>query len=365
LKYPARTIAAVAVVIVGLASIDQFLARTEMAEVRNSADRSWRQGSLLLRQGHADAALDALRNAHSLARDNVTYELDMIAALVALGNTDEADPLMEEVLQRKPNDGAANLAAARLKVKEGAVKDAEAFYHRAIFGDWTGDTAARRRDARFELVQLLADRNSHQEMLAELISLEAEADTGNDPLRLRIAHLFLVADAPSRAASAYRSLIEKNPDDAEAYEGLGEAEMRLGRYPAARAAFVQVSYRDRSRSVAPRLILLNEVIQLDPTPRRLPTAEKYQRSVRILALAKGDLEGLLAQHQGSATAQTGLLLKYATDLLASKPHSITNELAEQNLDLAEKIWKERVALFGVSTEPGEEALRLTMEHLAS
>jgi hypothetical protein len=40
-------------------------------------------------------------------------------------------------------------------------------------------------------------------------------------------------------------------------------------------------------------------------------------------------------------------------------------LAEQNLDLAEQIWKVRVALFGPSTGAAGEALRLTMERLAS
>jgi tetratricopeptide (TPR) repeat protein len=299
-----------------------------------------------------------------MARENATYELDMIAALAALGQTDEADPLMDEVLLRRPNDGPANLAAARLKAKERNLEDAEAYYHRAIYGEWQGDAVTKRRDARLELVQLLAGRDSRQEMLAELISLEAEAD-GNDSLHRRVAGLFMTADAPNRAAAIYTNLIEKNPDDADAYDGLGEADMRLGDYQAARAAFVQVSSRDPARSVAPRLILLNEIIQLDPTPRRLPTAEKYDRSVRILSLAKGDLEGLLAQHPGSATAQTGLLTKRAGDLASAKPRTITNELAEQSLDLAVQIWKVRLALFGASTEPGEEPLRLTMERLAS
>jgi tetratricopeptide (TPR) repeat protein len=361
---PIRTLVFLALVIAGLTGLDRFLARTEMAEVQSGADRSWRNGTRLLQQGHAEEALDALRNAHALARENLTYELDMISAMTALGRTDDADPLMDEVLLRKPNDGAANLMAARLKAKERDVKDAEAFYHRAIYGEWPADPAARSRDARFELVQLLASRNSRQQLLAELISLEAAAD-GNDDLQRRIAHLLLVADSPSRAATVYRDLIEKNPDDAEAYEGLGEAELRLGQYRAARASFVQVSYKNPQMSVGPRLVLLNEVIQLDPTPRRLATAEKYGRSVRILALAKGDLEGLLAQRPAAGTVETARLLKAAADSADSKPSAPTNELAEQKLDLAEQIWKARVLVFGPSTGPAEEVLRLMMERLAS
>ncbi len=353
-----------ALIIVGLTGLDQFLARMENQEVHGAAERSWRRGTALLREGRAGEALDSLRNAHALARDNVTYELDLISALTALSRTSDADPLMDDVLQRKPNDGEANLVAGRLMAKEGDIDDAEAYYHRAIYGEWHGDAAARRRDARFELVQFLTRIHAQPQVLAELISLEAEAG-GDDAVQHRLAKLFLDADSPARAAAVYHALLAKNPDDASAYEGLGEAEMRAGQYRQARAAFLQASYRHQGADVGPRLVLLNEVLQLDPTPRRLPTAEKFDRSLRILALAKGDLQALLEKQPGAANAETAALLKSADDAVAVKPRAATNELAEQNLDLAGKIWKTRLAMFGPSTSPEEEALKLTMEHLAS
>jgi tetratricopeptide (TPR) repeat protein len=196
--------------------------------------------------------------------------------------------------------------------------------------------------------------------LAELISLEAEAD-GDAALRHRIADLFLVSDSPARAATVYRTLIEENPDDAPAWAGLGEAEMQRGDYRAARTAFMQAAMHHAGDATGSRLVLLNEVIQLDPTPRRLPTAEKFDRSLRILALAKGDLEAQLEKRPSAANAETADLLKAA----ANPPRTATNETAEQNLDLATKIWKLRVSLFGSSTAPDLEALKLTMERLAS
>ncbi len=237
-------------------------------------------------------------------------------------------------------------------------------YHRAIYGEWTKDPAARKRDARFELVDFLLKEHSKQELLAELITLEAESD-GDETVQRRLAGLFLAADAPNRAAAVYRALITQNPDDASAYEGLGEAEMQQGEYRPARAAFLQASYHHESVTAAPRLVLLNEVIQLDPTPRRLPTSEKYERSLRILALAAGDLKAQLEKQPGAANGETAALLKSAADAAAPARVVPTNELAEQSLDLAMKIWKVRLALFGPSTSPDEEALRLTMEHLAS
>jgi len=357
---PLRTLAVVLAVIVFIASLDQILARTEVREVQNAATRSWTTGMRLLHNGQPAEALDALRDAHAMERDNVVYELDMISALTALGRTSDADPLIDEVLQRRPNDGYANLIAARVKAREGDAENAEAFYHRAIYAEWPPDGAMHARDARFELVQYLVGRNSKQQLLAELISLEAEAD-GDAALRHRIADLFLVSDSPARAATVYRTLIEENPDDAPAWAGLGEAEMQRGDYRAARTAFMQAAMHHAGDATGSRLVLLNEVIQLDPTPRRLPTAEKFDRSLRILALAKGDLEAQLEKRPSAANAETADLLKAA----ANPPRTATNETAEQNLDLATKIWKLRVSLFGSSTAPDLEALKLTMERLAS
>ena len=359
-----RVIAVLGLVIIGLTALDQLLARTEREEVRGAAERSWRAGVSELRAGHAGAALDALRNAHSLERENTTYELDMIAALMALGRTADADPLIDDVLQRKPNDGATNLMAGRLMAQEGEEADAEAYYHRAIYGEWPADNLPHERDARFELVGYLARRHAQQQLLAELISLEAES-AGDRSGQARIAQLFLQADSPARAAAVYRDLIAKNPDDAAAYEGLGEAELRQADYRAARAAFLQASYRNKGAEVGPRLVLLNEVIQLDPTPRRLPTGEKYDRSLRVLALARGDLLGLIEKNGKSANPEAAELLQTAGAAIAAHSRAPNNELAEQNLDLAMKIWKLRLALFGPSVSGEEEALRLTMGRIAS
>jgi tetratricopeptide (TPR) repeat protein len=368
MKRPWRTIVVVLLVIAGLAALDQFLARTELNEVQGAARSSWAKGALLLREGHADEALEAFRNAHTLVLDNVVYERDMIPALMALGRTAEADPLMDDVLQREPNDGDADLMAAHLMAKEGRVKDAEAYYHRAIYGEWPGDTLTHRVAARFELVQYLAERRSGQELLAELISLEAEPDL-DEPRQRRIAQYFLSAGSPSRAVAVYQALLAKNSQGAGAagdYEGLGEADMQLGDYRAARDAFLEASRLQPDAFIEHRLELLDGVIAMDPTPRRLPMREKYERSRNILAMAKADLEDRLAQRASAATDQTAGLLKAAADVAAAPtPLEVTNELAERNLDLASRIWKARIALFGSPPADQEEELRLIMTRLGS
>ena len=86
-----------------------------------------------------------------MERENADYELALITAFIDTGRTTDAEPLMNEMLQREPNDGRANLIAARLKVKEGNAADAEAYYHRAIYGEWPDDPASHRIAARMEL----------------------------------------------------------------------------------------------------------------------------------------------------------------------------------------------------------------------
>lgn len=352
-----------ALVIGGLTALDITLARWEDESVHRTAIQYKVKADRFLSQGKPAEALEALRNAHSLVRDNTAYETEMIGALIALGKTSEAGPLIDDVLLREPNNGAANLLAGRLKLHDGDFKNAKAFYHRAIYGDWPANAQARRRDARLELAQKLLEHGSRQELLAEAISLEAESE-GDESEQRRIAQLFLLAESPNRAATLYRALIAKKPDDADAYEGLGEAELQLAQYRQARASFVQASFLHRGSVAGSRFVLLNEVIELDPTSRKLSTADKFGRSARILAMAKGSLEAHLQTQPSAANTETRELLKSAATLLAERPAGPTNERAEERLDLAAKIWKTRVALFGLSTTPDEEPLRLTMERIS-
>src|SRR3954452_14209974 len=111
-------IAIIVIAIAGLTALDVFLEKTQQAELESSAQRFYLDGTRLLKQGKAEQAVELLRRAHALVRQDPNYELELINALMAAGKIDEAEPLMNEVLQREPNDGRANLIAARLSVKK-------------------------------------------------------------------------------------------------------------------------------------------------------------------------------------------------------------------------------------------------------
>ena len=357
-----RTGAAWAMIIVvaaGLWVVDHFLERVDASEVRTSAQRSYGIGSKLLEEDKAEQAIDPLREAHAQERSNNEYELQLAAALANTGRTTEAEPLLTEVLQRDPNDGRANLITARLMERKGDTSDAEAYYHRAIYGEWPSDTAARRDEARLELVKLLAGRDQKQELLAELISFEAESPANPD-IQKRLAELFLVAGSPARAADVYEAMVNRNPDDASGYEGLGEADLEQGQYAAARRAFERASaLQPDNASVRSRMETLNTVTQLDPTPRQLTSAEKYRRSILILKMASTTLGSCAA----ASSPENQQKLKTADALISGRtPAHVTNEVAESVLSLAAAIWRAETNCKG---GPDRSALDLLMRKAAS
>jgi tetratricopeptide (TPR) repeat protein len=324
-----------AAIIAGLALLDLALAKTERAELAAAADRYRKAGLNLLQEGKAEEAVDSLRQAYVIDRTNRGYQLPLMAALTAAHKTEEADRLMEDVLLSASNDGEANLAAARLKAAEGKAGEAEAYYHRAIYGIWANGSG---RGARLELVEYLARNGRKQALLAELIPLEEE--TGPTT---RIAQLFLKAGSPSRAAQTYTALQD--------FAGLGQAQLEAGDYVAALHSFLKAFSRSpNDTGLRARMELASSMAALDPMPRRLSSREKYHRSLRILALAQTRWNRCTQSDQTAGPTPP--------------PPQMTNELAEANLTAAEKIWKESLARCGPGSAAAEEPLRLIMQKLA-
>jgi tetratricopeptide (TPR) repeat protein len=358
-------IAVIALVIAALATVDKFLADAQQRSGRRLAHRSYLEGLRLLNSGKADEAVEVFRKAHALDRGNMDYEVDLIAALTAAGKLDRAELLTKEVLERVPNDGRANLAAAHLMIKKGRIADAESYYHRAVYGDWSGDAAARRVSVRMELADFLAANGKGQELLAELLPLQEEA--GKDPATVRhLAQLFLVAGSPSRAADEYRVLIKQNPNDGTAYAGLGQAELQSGEYRRAHDAFLAAAARKPGdSSIRRQLGLVSTLTALDPMSRKLTSIEKYRRSRQILDLARSALQRCAASHPAPDSGEAGQVLTSVDNLLTSKtPAGATNEMAEGVLSLAEKTWQARIKTCSTAASPDEEPLRLIMGKLA-
>jgi tetratricopeptide (TPR) repeat protein len=339
-------IAAIVAIGAALWSADLFLARTENAEVRAEARQNYNRGAGLLTQGKTSEALDPLRKAYSLQRTNRVYGVRLAEALIGSGKFEEAGRVLAELLARSPNDGESNLLEARLTLRIGSLTDALAYYHRAIYGAWTGlnpaDAEKRKIQTRMELAELLGQRGLKQELLSELLALGPES-AGNLDVEKKLAAWFMLAGAPQRAADAYRALMKEDPDDSSNAAGLGEAELVLGNYRAAENSFAEAGDLDRARHA-------EEMAELDPTARTLSSAEKFRRSERILEMTRD----ALARCSGDAK-----LIDQADDLLTKRvSRVVTNELAEQRLALAEQLWKARPAACD------DEVLRQIIQKLA-
>ncbi len=274
----AIVLAAIAVLFV----IDTLLLEKEEAERRSEAREFYRDGMDLQRQGKAREAVERLRAAVSDERENSVYQRALAAAELAAGKIADAQTVLSDRLQRDPTDAAASLIMARVLVRAHRPTLAISFYHRAIYGQWEDTLIGDRVRARFELVDLLAARNSRQELLAELLPLQTEAPA-DVPTRKRIARLLISAGLPSRAIEIFRDILRTDAGDADAYAGIGEAEFQRANYRSARTSFLAALKLDpKNREVGQMLDLCNQVLALDPAQRGIGATEQYRRSLTVL-----------------------------------------------------------------------------------
>ena len=323
----------VAAVLTALYIFDMFLANLERTELAREANSLY-QTAQSLESSHINEAIRLYRRALAINRGNRDYQIALGRALVAGKQNGDALPLFEDVLQRLPDDGRANLEMARLKEALADANAAASYFHRAIYGSWPSEEQAHRIDARLELINMLAGAGRQRELLAELLPLEDE--TLPDPaLRLKIAGLFITAGSLSRAADAYRAIVHEHPDNEQAHAGLGEAELQLGDYRAAQSAFVSaLKSKPDDAMVQQRLALVTQLAQLDPTYRRMPFRERLERSRKILTLAAAAL-GQCAPKEQNAEVD-GIANRARTAL---QPKRLREEdPVETNLSIAEDAW---------------------------
>jgi tetratricopeptide (TPR) repeat protein len=249
--HPIRTILLAVLAGMAFITIDSVLAKTERHETALEAARLNNEGQHLMSEGKFDDAIESFRAAIANQRDNPEYTLELGRALRTAGRLNEAESTLEDLLRTNAMDGAANLALARVFLKQGDFPSAAFYYHRAIYGQWNAaDAEQRRLQVRFELVDLLVQRNQKQELLAELLPLQTEAPT-DTATQQKLANLFLTAGSPVRAEEIYRAQVRLHPGDAALRKGLN---------------------------------LTDQILRLDPMRPELSDRERYQRSMHILQL---------------------------------------------------------------------------------
>jgi tetratricopeptide (TPR) repeat protein len=278
------TFTAILVAIAVLLGIDTWLARVDRAESTAHAANLYADGQQLLARRDPRGAIERFASAAAIERTNVVYQVGLAEALLADHRLSDAEGALNAALDRAEMDGAANRLMARVQLEQGRSEEATAYYHRAIYGRWRGDTLGERLQTRFELISLLSKEGWRQELLAELLPMQ-DAAPDSVELRRKLGHLFIEAGSPSRGIEIYRKLLQRSRDDGDAYAGMGEAALALGNFRTAQADLrIAARLLPGDTAVARRLALADSVLVLDPMQRGIGQAARQQRSHRVLAL---------------------------------------------------------------------------------
>ena len=334
------TVVLVFLAIAALLTVDAFLAKMEQAESHAEAARLFDQAKVLMEHGGNDEAIERIRDAIVIERDNRDYQRTLAQAQFAAGKTADAESTLTDLLRTDSSDGLAKPdAGPRPRKKRAGIVEAVSYFHRAVYGQWSQDAAGNRLRARFELIDLLAQHNSKEELLAELLSVQAEAP-GDLKTKTRIGQLFLLAGSPARAADVFQGILHDTPNNADAYLGLGEADFARGSYRAAQREF-QAALRlaPGSQGALQRLALCNELLMLDPTVRGLGRTERFRRSIKVVGLTLDETSQCVGP---DPSPQTQELFDTAAKVMKARVSAARQaDVSESNLDLAERLWQVR------------------------
>jgi len=350
------TLAGILIVTALLLSLDLFLARVDRRESDAHAADEYSEGLTLLAAGRPQEAGARFGAAVAIDRQNVNYALALGDAMLEEGRITDAEVTLKALLNRAENDGAVNFTMAHIMMRESRLQDAKAFFHRAIFGRWGADSVVRRTQARFELIDLLSRSGTPRELLAELLPLE-ETSLDSTALRRRLGQLFILAGSPARAATIFRELLVRDPDDAVAYAGMGEAALALGNFRTARGDLAEASrLKPDDARIASNLSIADTVLSLDPTARDINSHERYLRSRALLGRTLSAL-GPCMQTAGSGLADS------ARTLLSIPATARREEISGgAMLALASNLWAARPASCAAATR--DDVLRLVQNRVA-
>ena len=93
-------------------------------------------------------------------------------------------------------------------------------------------------------------------------------------MKSKIGQLLLSYGAPREAADVFRNMVQTDDRDADAYAGLGEADLAMENYQDARNAFQKaLQLNPADQAIKTQLDLSDRVLTLDPNARGLRAAE--------------------------------------------------------------------------------------------
>ncbi len=329
----ARTIQVLGTVLalaIFLAAADAALVRFGASERKAAATELYSRAQKLYSAGDYSSSLDLYRQARNEERKNFTYQVALIRALEHSEHVEEAEAEATRLIAEHPTDGYANLVMARLLAFDKRFSEAAWFYHRALYGSWSGSDSQRTR-VRLELADMLSTQGLKEQVVAEVLLLLNEAGAGDAEIRRRSADLLLKSGAWSRAASVYDELAASFPNDPEVHAGYGQALFGNREYRRARAELaLAVRLGESKDEIRRKLETSRAVLDLDPHARGVSSGELERRR---LVLLNDVLE--IATACGADPASPTLVA--ARELTARRRKERAEP--EDEFDVAEGAWK--------------------------
>ncbi len=327
------------------------LSRAYYVQRQALGSRWFNRGVADLNAKNFPAAVTDFRTALLYSRDDYQYQLNLAQALIGMKHTGEASAYLLNLWDREPEDGLVNVELARIAAQQRQTKEAVRHYHDAVYAAWPPDQESKRRDARFELIELLLKIGDRAQAQAELIALSE--NVGDDPAQQEhIGDLFLRAQDYDRALAAFRVSVKSDRHNEADLAGAGYAAFQLGQYPLAEHYLeAAVSYDPHDTQSAEQLKMTEMVLQMNPFRRQI-SAEQRSRVVMDAFATAGQRLKTCAVPRSAAPrgggSQVGL-----TDEYAAMKSKITEarlrgnpELVDSAMDLVFRIERQTSILCG-------------------
>jgi tetratricopeptide (TPR) repeat protein len=330
--------------IASFAAVSRLVTRLKANEKR-IAWRASEAGLTEVRNGRPELALDDFRAALSYDPDNPEYQLSLARALRDTGRLDESEAYLLHLWNSTPQDSTVNLALGRLAVRRRSVDDAIRYYHSAIYGFWPIAPDQNRRQARFELIDFLLQKNALPQAQAELIAL-AQVLTADPEQHLRVAGLFTRAQDMPNALAQYQSVLKAEPKNSEALAGAGSALFQMGRYRSAQHYLQKAAAPNpMDPQVREQLQTAESVLAADPFLGRLSDKERNRRIAAAFEHAGNRLKTCAQAKQidlpagspaSNANAHGSDLLSLWSSWVAAKPE-LRRLSALTNMDMPDTL----------------------------
>ncbi len=362
-KAPTAAIGGIMAVVVLMTAIAVFLSYYARYQRIDRAQQYVLSGNESMKASRYQEAVEQYRSALSISHSNKD-RLALATALLKADRWNEAEIYFRELVRETPDSGPVNLGLGRIAVQRGEVQIAIDFYHKSIYGRWQDSPQADRTQIRMELIDYLGRIDRLELARVELLSLMAERPD-DAAVKRRIAHRLLDYKLAAESARLFRDIIEKSPQDADAYAGLGQAEYSLGNFQSAQHALKTALLLNPSDGkLKQRLEIVEQIVSTDPTLRGLKASEKFERSRELIQKILQSLDQCLSGGAIPLSVAESETVQAVRKSLASKKRPLSfGDAIESNLESAEQCWKVRTAACGPA-KASDEILDTLMTRLS-